>query len=144
MATGTDNSGNSSSQPNRPTGSPGNTQQSTEPPEIVANAAVQLQQAQQVMFERANEVKAKAASQLFQAATTLRSEMRGEQGQSIPQAEALAANLEQLGHYLEAHSFDEIERDARQTIQRNPWQSVGVAVAVGWILSRIFAPRHRR
>ena len=109
--------------------------------QTTANAAVQVQQAQQVMLDRANNVKSKAASQLYQAAETLRSEIRTEQGQPVQQAEALARNLDQLGRYLEAHSFDEIESDARHTIQRNPWQSVGIAVAVGWVLSRIFAPR---
>lgn len=161
------NLSNQTNQPNRPMGS---TQPQAEPPEAVAsaiddvsdkakevvdraseglkqtsaNAALQVQQAQKAMFERANEVKATAASQLFQAAASLRSEVRTEQGQPVQQAEALAANLEQLGRYLEAHSFDEIESDVRHTIQRNPWQSVGIAVAVGWIMSRIFGPRRKR
>ena len=34
-----------------------------------------------------------------------------------------------------------LEGDLRQTIQRNPWQSVAVGVAVGWVLSRIFGRR---
>jgi ElaB/YqjD/DUF883 family membrane-anchored ribosome-binding protein len=163
MATGTGNP--PGDRPNRTE----NTGPKTEPPEVVAsaiddvsgkakevvdraseglkqtsaNAALQVQQAQQAMFDRANEVKSKAASQLYQAAETLRGEVRTGQGQPVQQAEALAANLEQLGRYLEAHSFDEIESDVRHTIQRNPWQSVGIAVAVGWVLSRIFGPRRR-
>lgn len=162
MPTGTGNPGD---MPDRTE----NTGPRTEPPEVVANAiddvsdkakevvdraseslkqtsasaAMQVQQAQKAMLERANEVKARAASQLFQAAETLRSEVRTGQGQPVQQAEALAANLEQFGRYLEAHSCDQIESDVRHTIQRNPWQSVGIAVAVGWILSRIFGPRRR-
>lgn len=163
MATGMGNPGNPGNQPNKTeaTGIQG------QPPEAVsktvndvtdrahevvdkaaegvkqtsANAAMQFQQAQRAMLDRATDVKSQAASQLYQAAETLRSEVRSGQGQPVQQAEALASSLDQLGHYLDQHSFDEIESDVRQTIQRNPWQSVGVAVAVGWVLSRIFAPR---
>jgi len=106
-----------------------------------ANAAMSVQQAQQQMVDRAYDVKSQAAQQLRAAAQSLRSEVRSQTGQPVQQAEALARNLENLGNYLEQRSFEDIESDLRHTIQRNPWQSVGVAVAVGWVLSRLFGGR---
>jgi ElaB/YqjD/DUF883 family membrane-anchored ribosome-binding protein len=106
-----------------------------------ANAAQSVQQAQDAVRARAYEVKANAAQQLHKAAETLRTEVRTGEGQPVDQAGMVAARLDNLGNYLEQHSFEEIEGDVRQTIQRNPWQSVAVGVAVGWVLSRIFGRR---
>ena len=106
-----------------------------------ANASVQLQQAQQAMRDRAYDVKSSAANQLYQAAATLRNEVRTSQGDKVEQAESLAKSLEDLGRYLDDHSFEQIESDLRHTIQRNPWQSVGVGIFVGWVLANMFGRR---
>lgn len=106
-----------------------------------ANAALSLQQAQRAMVDRAYDVKAQAARQMYQMAESLRNEVRTQTGQPVQQAEALAKSLDNLGRYLEQRSFEDIESDLRHTIQRNPWQSVGIAMAVGWVLSRLFGRR---
>jgi len=108
-----------------------------------ANAAQSMQQAQDAIRARAYEVKTNAAQQLRKAAETLRGEVRTSDGQPVEQAGLVADRLDNLGNYLEQHSFDEIEGDLRHTIQRNPWQSVAVGVAAGWVLSRIFGGRRR-
>lgn len=108
-----------------------------------ANAAQSVQQAQDAIRARAYEVKANAAQQLHKAAETLRTEAHKHHEGTFPaeRADMTARRLDDLGNYLEQHSFEEIEGDLRQTIQRNPWQSVAVGVAVGWVLSRIFGRR---
>jgi hypothetical protein len=106
-----------------------------------ANAALSMQQAQDTIRARAYEVKTNAAQQLHKAAETLRGEVGTGQGQPVEQAGMVADRLDSLGNYLEQHSFDQIEGDVRQTIQRNPWQSVAVGLAVGWMASRIFGRR---
>jgi ElaB/YqjD/DUF883 family membrane-anchored ribosome-binding protein len=103
-----------------------------------ANAAMQLQQAQHAMVDRAYEAKAAASTQLRQLAEKLRSEVRTGEGQPVQYADQLSTSLDTLAQYLEMHSFDQIEGDLRRTIQRNPWQSVGLSVFVGWILAKIF------
>jgi ElaB/YqjD/DUF883 family membrane-anchored ribosome-binding protein len=103
-----------------------------------ANAALQLQQAQRAMVDRAYEAKTAASGQLRQLAETLRSEVRTGEGQPVQYTEQLAMNLDNLAGYLEMHSFDQIEGDLRRSIQRNPWQSVGLSVAVGWLIAKIF------
>jgi ElaB/YqjD/DUF883 family membrane-anchored ribosome-binding protein len=106
-----------------------------------ANAAQSMQQAQEAIRARASEVKANAAQQLHKAAETLRGEVKTADGQPVEQAGVVADRLDNLGNYLEQRSFEEIEGDVRKTIQRNPWQSIAVGVAVGWVLSRIFGRR---
>ncbi len=103
-----------------------------------ASASMQMQQMQQTMRDRAYDVKSNAAHQLYQAAATIRNEVHTSQGERIDQAEALAQSLEDLGRYLDDHSFEQIESDLRHTIQRNPWQSVGAGFAAGWVLGRMF------
>jgi ElaB/YqjD/DUF883 family membrane-anchored ribosome-binding protein len=100
-----------------------------------------MQQAQEAIRARASEVKANAAQQLHKAAETLRGEVKTADGQPVEQAGVVADRLDNLGNYLEQRSFEEIEGDVRKTIQRNPWQSIAVGVAVGWVLSRIFGRR---
>ena len=102
---------------------------------------MQVQQAQRAMRDRAYDVKSNAANQLYQAAATLRNEVRTSQGDRVEQAESLAQNLEDLGRYLDDHSFEQIESDLSHTIQRNPWQSVGAGFIAGWMFGRMFGRR---
>jgi ElaB/YqjD/DUF883 family membrane-anchored ribosome-binding protein len=106
--------------------------------QTTATAAVQLQQAQRAMVERAYEAKRNAAQQLRELAEKMRSEVRTGEGQPVQQAAQLADSLENLSQYLEQRSFEQIEGDLRHTIQRNPWQSVGVSVVIGWLLAKLF------
>jgi ElaB/YqjD/DUF883 family membrane-anchored ribosome-binding protein len=71
----------------------------------------------------------------------MREQVRTGEGQPVGQAESIASSLDKMANYLEANSFEEIESDARRTIQKNPWQSVGAAAFVGFILSRLFGGR---
>ncbi len=96
---------------------------------------------QHAVVDRAYDVKSQAAQSLYQAAQSMRAEVKTADGQPVQQVEALAARLETLGQYLDDHSFEDIEGELRHTIQRNPWQAVGVSVAVGWVLSRLFGGR---
>ncbi len=104
----------------------------------------QLQQVTHDIRERADTVKANAAQSLLQAAQNLREQIGSNQGPAVQQAEYLATTLEQVSKYLETNSFENIETDVRHTIQKNPWQSVGVAAFIGFILARMFGGSRRR
>ncbi|HLY27557.1 MAG TPA: DUF883 C-terminal domain-containing protein [Aggregatilineales bacterium] len=104
----------------------------------------QLQQVTHDARQRADQVKANAAQSLAQAAQNLREQIGTSQGPAVQQAEYLANSLEQVSKYLETNSFEHIEKDIRTTIQKNPWQSVGVAAFFGFILARLFGGGSKR
>jgi len=106
-----------------------------------ATAANQVQQVGVEIRDKANDVKSQAAQSLKQAAENLRHEVKTTDGRPVAQAESFAQQLEKMASYLDDSSFEEIETDVRTTIQRNPWQSVGVSLAIGWVLSRLFGGR---
>jgi ElaB/YqjD/DUF883 family membrane-anchored ribosome-binding protein len=96
------------------------------------------------MVDRAYTVKSNAAQSLRQAAQSLREQVRTTEGEPVQQAESLAVSLDRMASYLESSTFEEIEKDARRTIQQNPWQSVGTAAAVGFVLARLFGGGRKR
>ena len=111
--------------------------------QTAVQASTQLQQAQREMIDKAYAVKTNASQSLYEAAQKLRAEVRTGDGAPVQQAEAIAESLEKMGRYLESNTFEEIESDARRTIQKNPWQSVGAAALVGFVMARIFGGRRR-
>jgi ElaB/YqjD/DUF883 family membrane-anchored ribosome-binding protein len=106
-----------------------------------AQANTQIHQISTEMRERAYSVKGNASQSLRQAAQNLREQVRTGEGQPVQQAESLAMQLDKMAGYLDDNSFEEIQEDAKRTIQKNPWQSVGAAAVVGFIFARLFGGR---
>jgi ElaB/YqjD/DUF883 family membrane-anchored ribosome-binding protein len=103
-----------------------------------ANATSQIQTITRDMRERADVAKGDASQSLRKLAQNLREQVQSGDGQPVAQATSIAEQLDRMATYLEGNTFEDIEADARQKIQKNPWQSVGIAAFIGFILSRIF------
>ena len=112
--------------------------------QTAANATSQVQQAVRDMRERADVAKGDASQSLRKLAQNLREQVRSGDGEPVAQANSIAEQLDKMATYLESNTFQDIEADARQTIQKNPWQSVGIAALIGFVLSRIFGGKGGR
>ncbi len=86
--------------------------------------------------QKANDVRKEAVKQLNHAAETIRREAhdKTEDASAHKSADEVAKGLEKAAHYLNNNSVEQMEKEARRVVRKNPFPSVLVALGIGMVI----------
>ncbi|MAS36682.1 MAG: hypothetical protein CL610_21945 [Anaerolineaceae bacterium] len=91
-------------------------------------------------LEKADEIRMEAAKKLNTAAETIRKEVRDNETdtEAIARADEIATHLEKTATYLSNNTVEQMGEDATEVVVKNPWQSVLVALIIGFFIGMMF------
>jgi len=109
-----------------------------------SNGAKEIKDNLQDLADNANKVRQTVADQLKDAVSKIQDEVDKSGGNWDEEAQKrtkdVISKLENAADYLEKHSVEQIEAEAKEVVQENVWVSLAIAFVVGlilgWILTR--------
>ena len=86
--------------------------------------------------QKANDVRKEAVKQLNHAAETIRREAHEntEDATTRKSADEVAKGLEKAAHYLNHNSVEDMEKQAKKVVRKNPVPSVLIALGIGMVI----------
>jgi ElaB/YqjD/DUF883 family membrane-anchored ribosome-binding protein len=120
-------------------------EQTTEKPnlqEVTKEAQEVLDKASVFITSRANQLRTSIVRQLRDAQVRIRQQTSGIEldAEAQTQVEKVLHRLEEMSDYLENHTVEQLEEQAKAAVQQNVWRNLLIAFIVGLVIG-IFLTR---
>jgi ElaB/YqjD/DUF883 family membrane-anchored ribosome-binding protein len=111
--------------------------------DITREAQDTLDKAGKVLTKQANQFRKGIAHQLREAAAKIREQVAGQKmdAEAQEQVNRVLSRLDEMGDYLEKHTLEQIEAQAKAAVKENVWRNLLIAFIIGLVVG-IFIARN--